>query len=255
MNTIKKNVLLFCLLLCFCQKTQSNVANVVSVKPETIRILPHDSTAFTQGLLFSDGKLYESTGLTGQSTIRIVDTNGNVITKKYLPEIFAEGCAIFNDAIYQITWKEQICIVYGLNLTIKKTINYTGEGWGLTSDSRSLIMSNGSDTLFFRDADFNITRKLPVRYNGKPLSNINELEYVNGKLLANIWYNDFIYEISPQTGVVTRIIDCKELVDIEKPDSEHNVLNGIAFDSAKSLFYITGKNWKKMFLVKIPGFN
>lgn len=244
-------LLLSCLTFCTAKKNNTT-PSVVTVRPEIIDTLYHDSTAFTQGLLFYQGKLYESTGLVGQSTIRIVDTTGLVLSKKYLPEVFAEGCAFLNGLLYQITWQQQVCIVYDRELNIKKTLNYEGEGWGLTSDSESLIMSNGSDTLYFRDATFNIKRKLPVRYNGKPLMNINELEYVQGKIFANVWYNDFIYEISPINGAVTRLIDCTELVKIADPKTEHDVLNGIAFDDNKALFFITGKNWNKMFLVKIP---
>lgn len=242
-------------LLCLCSGKQQDMPTKVAMfKPEIIRVIPHDSTAFTQGLIYTDGKLYESTGLVGQSTIRIVDTFGTVITRKFLPEIFAEGCCFFNGLLYQITWTEQTCIVYKPDLTIIRTIAYQGEGWGLTADSKSLIMSNGSDTLYFRDENFKILRKLPVNFNGKPLKNLNELEFANGKILANVWFNDFIYEISPQTGSVLRTIDCTELVNLEKPDSENNVLNGIAFIKEQNRFFLTGKNWKKMFLVKIPGY-
>lgn len=249
----RRNIFLLILLLCLCSEKQGISSEIVdTVKPVIIKTVPHDSAAFTQGLLYRDGKLYESTGIVGQSTIRVVDTNGVVKTKRFLPEIFAEGCAFFNDLLYQITWKEQICIVYNADLTILNTISYGGDGWGLTADSASLIMSNGSDTLYFRDQKFKITRKLPVTLNGKPLKNLNELEYANGKILANVWFSDFIYEISPRTGNVLKIIDCTELVDIEKPVSEDHVLNGIAFLPQENHFFLTGKNWKNMFLVKIP---
>ena len=249
----RRNIFLSLLSLCLCSEKQAISSAVVdTVKPEIINSVPHDSTAFTQGFLYRDGKLYESTGIVGQSTIRIVDTNGLVKTRKFLPEVFAEGCDFFKNLLYQITWTEQICIIYNADLAILKTISYGGEGWGLTADSNSLIMSNGSDTLYFRDQNFKITRKLPVTLNGKPLKNLNELEYANGKILANVWFSDFIYEISPMTGAVSKIIDCTELVDIEKPESEDNVLNGIAFLPHENRFFLTGKNWKNMFLVKIP---
>lgn len=247
------NAFLLITLLCLCSEKQETSPEIVdTIKPEIINSVPHDSSAFTQGLLYRDGKLYESTGLVGQSSIRILDTNGMVKSKKFLPEIFAEGCAFFKGLLYQITWTEQTCIVYSADLTILKTISYGGEGWGLTADSNSLIMSNGSDTLYFRDQNFKITRKLPVTVKGKPLKNLNELEYANGKILANVWFSDFIYEISPKTGAVLKIIDCTELVNIEKPESENNVLNGIAFLPLENRFFLTGKNWKNLFLVKIP---
>ncbi len=249
----RRDIFLLLSLLCLCSEKQKISPETVRiVKPVIINSVPHDSTAFTQGLLFRDGKLFESTGMVGQSTIRIVNTNGMVERKKSLPEVFAEGCAFFKGLLYQITWTEQTCIVYNADLIILNTISYRGQGWGLTADSNSLIMSNGSDTLNFRDQNFKSIRKLPVTLNGKPLKNLNELEYADGKILANVWFSDFIYEISPQTGKVLKIIDCTELVDIEKPQSEDNVLNGIAFIPTESHFFLTGKNWKNMFLVKIP---
>ncbi len=247
---------LLLLAFCLCSEKQGNLPTVFAdtIKPEILDTLVHDSTAFTQGLLFRDSVLFESTGLVDQSTIRIVDTTGMVKTKRHLPGIFAEGCAFLKDRLYQITWTEQTCVVYNPELTILRTIPFEGEGWGLTADSNTLIMSNGSDTLYFRDENFKIIRKLPVSYNGKPLKNLNELEFAEGKILANVWFSDFIYEISPQTGAVLRIVDCTELVNLEMPESENNVLNGIAFIPQGKRFFLTGKNWKNMFLVKIPGY-
>lgn len=244
------------MLFCLCSEKKENPPTVLAgtVTPEILSTLVHDSTAFTQGLLFRDSVLFESTGLVGQSTIRIVDTTGMVKTRRHLPGIFAEGCSFLKDLLYQITWTEQTCIVYDSSLNVLRTLPYDGEGWGLTTDSKTLIMSNGSDTLYFRDENFKIIRKLPVSFNGKPLKNLNELEYAEGKILANVWFSDFIYEISPQTGAVLRTVDCTELVNLEKPEHENNVLNGIAFVPQGNRFFLTGKNWKNMFLVKIPGY-
>jgi|LFRM01.1.fsa_nt_gb glutamine cyclotransferase len=226
--------------------------SVKTVKPSIVKIYPHDPSAFTQGLLWREGRLYESTGLYGQSSIRILDTVGTILKSRKVPGAFAEGCAFFEDVLYQLTWREQVCILYDPSLRVAGNLPYTGEGWGLTSDSSHLIMSNGSDTLYFRNPDMSIVRKVAVKKDGVPVKDLNELEYVTGKVLANVWHSDFIFEISPSDGQVTKLIDCRELVAIENPTSEESVLNGIAFVKSSGLFYITGKNWKKLFLVKIP---
>ncbi len=227
---------------------------VIRLRPQIVHVLPHDPEAFTQGLCHDDGKLYESTGLYGRSSIRILDTLGMVLKVNPLaPDLFAEGCALFQGDLYQLTWKEQRCLVYSPNdLTIKKTLVYEGEGWGLTSCGDRLIMSNGSDTLYFRNKDFRTVRKLAVTCEGTPLVRINELEYARGRIYANVWFSDYIFGIDPRTGLVDRIMDCSELVAREAPVSEDQVLNGIAFDTTTGMFFCTGKNWRNLFLVTFP---
>ena len=228
------------------------IRRVKMVQPRVVAVFPHDSTAFTQGLLYHDGRLYESTGLHGKSSIRMLDTAGTVLKSLSIPDVFAEGCALFNGAIYQITWQEQTGIVYTPDLQVMGTFSYDGEGWGLTSDSVELIMSNGSDTLYFRNNRFQIQRSMQVLSEGKPLTKLNELEFARGVVYANVWFSDFIFEISPQNGEVQRIIDCSAIVAEENPQSDQHVLNGIAYVPSSDLFYVTGKNWKKLFLIEIP---
>jgi glutamine cyclotransferase len=245
----------FCLISCGNKQqteTRPDFESIKKVKPVILKVIPHDTTAFTQGLLFHDGKLYESTGLYGKSTIRIVDTNGSILQSKPLPpEVFAEGCALFGGLMYQITWKEQVCVTYNMpELQPSGTLEYEGEGWGLTSDNSYLYMSSGTNVITVRDKALKILKSIPVTMAGKPLININEMELVGDKLYANVWFSDFIFEINLSTAAVTRIIDCSEIVTKEASSDEQNVLNGIAFDG-KGQFYITGKNWKNMFVVKI----
>ena len=251
------NILSFSLLCCLgaCagkQESSEKESSPGIIKPVIVASFAHDRDAFTQGLVFQNGKLYESTGLYDNSSIRILDTNGVILKNAPVTGVFAEGCSFLNGDLYQLTWRAGKCIVYTPELEVKGEYSYNGEGWGLTAYPSSLIMSNGSDTLYFRNSQMEVVHKLAVVNEGKPLTNLNELEFARGKVYANVWYSDFIFEISPSTGEVIRTIDCSELVGIEKPQSEQNVLNGIAFVPSTGLFYITGKNWRNMFLVEIP---
>ena len=173
----------------------------------------------------------------------------SILLEKY----FGEGIAVLNKKLVQLTWKGKKAFVYSFpQLKMVDTYFYTGEGWGLTSDSSHFMMSNGSDTIYIRDSSFNISRKIAIKANGQPVQNLNELEYVNGKLFANIWYKDNILEIDLATGEVLRIIDCKSLLAVEKPKNREQVLNGIAYNPEKDTFFITGKHWKLIFEVSIP---
>jgi glutamine cyclotransferase len=242
--------LILCTALFFV--TLGAVMPVVHSVPVIIASIPHDPAAFTQGLIFEKGALYESTGLYGQSSLRKINpANGKVEKQISCTDFFAEGLAAMDGKLVQISWKEQKATVYGLNdFSVKKVFAYTGEGWGLTSNGMEYIMSNGSDTLFFRSKSFVITKKLLVRCNGVAVQNINELEYAKGKIYANIWYSNTIVEIDPKNGVVTRIIDCSGLVRKVAPSSSDAVLNGIAWNSKTGSFYVTGKNWNTMFIVR-----
>ena len=225
------------------------------VKPEVLRVVGHDPAAFTQGLVFVDTVLYESTGLVGRSSLRRVDAaTGKVVMSVPVPDVFAEGIAVFGGELVQLTWQNGFALRYEFpSLKAKPSMyRYGGEGWGLTSDSAGFVMSNGSDTLYFRNDRFEVTRALPVTYYGRPLAQLNELEYVRGHVYANVWYRNFIAEISVADGSVRRVVDCAGLVGVEKPASGENVLNGIAYCERKDEWYVTGKNWKNMFVVKIP---
>jgi glutaminyl-peptide cyclotransferase len=229
----------------------ASIGIVPSVVPLVKTTIPHDSQAFTQGLFFDGGRLYESTGLYGKSSLRILDAQTGVIIKNQpVDSVFAEGCARLGNELYQITWQEQRAIIYSFpDLREQKTTIYAGEGWGLTTDGNVLYMSTGSDTVYVRDREFAIVRKIPVRMNGQPVLRLNELEYADGYLYANVWYTEYILQIDAKSGNVARKIDCSELVKKEGPVSRDNVLNGIAYNPQAREFYITGKNWKNIFVV------
>ena len=227
---------------------------LATLTPVITATLPRDSTTFTQGLFFHKGLLYESHGLYGRSGLMIIDAkNGSTMKRiECAPDMFAEGCTEFNGALVQLTWREQTAYVYGLpDLDKRNTLTYAGEGWGLTSDGVRFYMSDGTDTVTVRNKEFTITRRMAVRANGMPVSKLNELEWATGKLYANIWYSDRIAEIDPKSGRVLRFIDCSELIRRENPGSPDYVLNGIAFDPATGVFYLTGKKWKNCYLVRL----
>ena len=225
------------------------------IVPRIVAEIPHDSAAFVQGLFYHSGRLYESDGLYGKSAMRMLDAKTGELLKTVLldPRYFGEGCAEMEGTIVQITWKEQTALTYSCaDISPGSTLVYSGEGWGLTGDGRYFYMSNGSDTIFVRNREFTIVRKIPVTSHGLPLKKINELEYVKGTIYANVWYSDSIREINPGNGRVERVIDCSALVKKEQPASSQCVLNGIAYCPADGRFYVTGKKWKNIFAVEIP---
>jgi glutamine cyclotransferase len=233
---------------------QGGGSAAIVVRPEVLRAVKHDAAAFTQGLICADTVLYESTGIVGRSSLRRVSAStGEVLRHIPVLDVFAEGITILNGELVQLTWQHNFALRYEYPSLRHKTAlwKYDGEGWGLTNDGKNFIMSNGSDTLYFRDGKFDISRAVPVTMNGRPLKYINELQYARGHVYANIWYQNFIAEISVSDGIVRRIIDCAELFRIEMPPRD-NVLNGIAYCETRDEWILTGKNWKNMFVVKIP---
>jgi glutamine cyclotransferase len=219
-----------------------------------VKIYPHDRGAFTQGLQFVNGVLYEGTGLKGQSTIRKVRLeNGEVLQEhKIDPRFFGEGIVVWKDSLIQITWQSEIGFVYDLaTFEQKRTFNYTGEGWGLTHDGTRVIMSDGSSALrFFDPATLGETGRLNVREGTTPVKNLNELEFVKGEILANVWQTNRIARISPKTGQVTGWINLEGLLD-PRDAVGVDVLNGIAYDAAGDRLFVTGKLWPKLFEIKI----
>ena len=219
-----------------------------------VRIYPHDREAFTQGLVYHDGFLYEGTGMEGMSTLRKVDlATGKVLQHIDLPHAyFGEGIVIWKDKVIQLTWKSKIGFVYDL-ATFKqlRTFTYARQGWGITHDGKRLIMSDGSATLFFWDPEtFEEIGRLPVDDNGKPVANLNELEYIRGEIYANVWQSDRIARISPTTGHVVDWIDLLPLrAQAGRP--QQDVLNGIAYDAKQNRLFVTGKNWPKLFEIRL----
>lgn len=222
---------------------------------EVINSYPHDPAAFTQGLLFHQGVLYESTGLETASSLRQVDlTTGQVLKKIAVPSVFAEGLALFNNRLYQLTWQNQKAFVYDFaTFTSLNTFNYSGEGWGLTNDGQSLIMSNGSSQIRFLDPEtFQIQRTIKVTdNNGNEIDRLNELEYIKGAIFANIWLTDKIVRIDPASGKVTALINLAGLLKPEDRTRPVDVLNGIAYDETNDRLFVTGKLWPKLFQIKL----
>lgn len=217
---------------------------------------PHDPDAFTQGLVFIDGHLYESTGRQGHSSLRMVDPATGWVLKQYdLPkQYFGEGLTDWGDTLVQLTWTSGVAFVYDRStFTLRRTLHYTGEGWGLTHDSTALILSDGSATLRFLDPNsFREIRKLTVRdERNRPVPDLNELEYVRGEIYANIWHEDRIARISPKTGRVIGWINLSGLLKPGDTSDEEAVLNGIAYDGKSDRLFVTGKLWPKLFEIKV----
>jgi glutamine cyclotransferase len=240
------------------ENTAANTAAPVKYGYEIVHIYPHDPSAFTQGLVFIDGKLYEGTGEEGRSSLREVDLQtGNVLKKVDVPEpYFGEGIALLNNKIYQLTWQHQVGFIYNAdNFEQIGKFNYSGEGWGLTTDGHSLILSDGSNRIRFLDPDsFSVTKTIAVLDGNLPVNELNELEYINGQIYANIWHDNRIVTIDPQTGRVTGWIDLNGLLPPGDVHDEEAVLNGIAYDQAGSRLFVTGKLWPRLFEIKLkPG--
>jgi len=222
---------------------------------EIVRVYPHDSRAFTQGLIFHDGKLLESTGQQGQSTLRSVDLDSGQVLKKVdvPPQYFAEGMTLLNGKIYQLTWQHQVGFIYDYQSFQQiGQFNYQGEGWGLTTDGHSLILSDGTNRIRFLDPDsFQVTRTIVVTDNGKTVNKLNELEFIEGEIYANIWHDQHIIAINPNNGTVTASIDFTGLLRQSETSNPEAVLNGIAVDESSGRLFVTGKLWPKLFEIKI----
>jgi glutamine cyclotransferase len=225
---------------------------IVSVK--LVHTYPHDPRAFTQGLEYYRGYLYESTGIAGQSTLRKVALEtGKVIQKVSIPpEYFGEGLTIFHDKIYQLTWLSKKGFIYDLR-TFRRIgeFPYDGEGWGLTHDDKSLIMTDGSNKIRYIDpVSFAVTRTIELYAEGQGVVNLNELEYVKDEILVNIWHSTRIARVNPHSGQVVAWIDLSSIV-AKEPHREEEVLNGIAYDKSADRLFVTGKNWSKLFEIKV----
>jgi glutamine cyclotransferase len=215
----------------------------------------HDRDAFTQGLVYLDGVLLESTGLYGRSSLRRAELNtGRVLQQVTVPpEYFSEGLAALQGKLYQLSWQNQKGFVYDLQtLQPEKQFAYAGEGWGLATDGQSLILSDGTDRIrFLNPATFAVERTINVSDHGRPVVRLNELEYVKGEIFANVWQTDFVVRINPATGAVTGWIDFSGLLSPTDRDATTDVLNGIAYDAAGDRLFVTGKFWPKLFEVRL----
>jgi glutaminyl-peptide cyclotransferase len=216
---------------------------------------PHDPHAFTQGLVFADGHLYESTGINGESSLRMINVETGRIEQQVpvASRYFAEGLTTWGSTLIQLTWKSHTAFVYDrFSFRQLRTMHYPWDGWGLTQDGKSLILSDGSATLRFLDpATLHERRHITVTDRGKPIDQLNELEYIKGEIYANVWHTDRIARISPATGRVLGWIDLSGLLPADQKSSPEAVLNGIAYDAAHDRLFVTGKLWPKLFEIKI----
>lgn len=245
-------------------KARTSVSRVIylysDVEPkhygyEVVNVYPHDSKAFTQGLFFDSGKLYEGTGQEGSSSLREVDLlTGNVERQLNLESnLFGEGITMYNNLIYQVTWTSNVGFVYLKDdFKLVRKIYYQSEGWGLTTVDDKIVMSDGTSTLWFYDPDvFSVVYKIEVCDDKGAVEQLNELEYINGEIWANIWMTNRIARIDPKSGRVTGYIDLSGLLDDTRTDADLDVLNGIAYDNENGRIFVTGKNWPKLFEIRV----
>ncbi|MBE6232207.1 MAG: glutaminyl-peptide cyclotransferase [Bacteroidales bacterium] len=221
---------------------------------EVVAEYPHDTESYTQGLFFENGQMYESTGLKGKSTFRKVDlATGKALEKlSFDRKYFVEGSVMLNGSLYVLTWDSRCAFVYDAGtLEYKSSWRYPREGWGLTTDGKELIASDGSANLYFMDGNFSQKRKVLVTLDGRPIRWLNELEYIDGKIWANVYTTDEILIINPKDGKVQGVVDCRGLLPREMRTPDTDVLNGIAYDEETGKIYITGKNWPKLYEIRL----
>ncbi|MCK5670564.1 glutaminyl-peptide cyclotransferase [Candidatus Bathyarchaeota archaeon] len=255
----RRKGLLFAALVLFLLGLQFAYQSIDAAEPvfytfNVVDTYPHDESAFTQGFVYHGGLLYEGTGLYGRSSLRITElSTGDFIEQVNLPsDLFGEGITILGDRLYQVTWQENTGFVYSLDLAFIDTFTYDGEGWGLTHDGEHLVLSNGSSTLSFLDpGTFQVVRTVDVTYDDEPVSNLNELEYVDGVIYANIWQTDRIVMIDPEDGAVVGWIDLEGLEEHLDSTEGINVLNGIAYNEESGRLLVTGKLWTNVFEIEL----
>jgi glutamine cyclotransferase len=233
-------------------------AAVSGLAADSYRIVheyPHDREAFTQGLIYVDGHLYESTGIAGKSSLREEDLEtGRIVQFHDVPSnYFAEGLTDWGATLIQLTWQSHVALVYDrVTFRFLRSFHYDGEGWGLTHDSKSLILSDGSANLrFFDPVTFKETRRIAVKDHGNPVTELNELEFIHGEIYANVWHSDRIARISPLTGRVNGWIDLAGLLPANEHSNTEAVLNGIAYDAAHDRLFVTGKLWPKILEIRV----
>jgi glutamine cyclotransferase len=216
---------------------------------------PHDPEAFLQGLLWHEGDFYESTGLEGRSSLRRVDFPSGRVEKitRLSPDLFGEGLALVGDRLVQLTWTTRRGFVYDReSFRLLREFSYQTEGWGITYDGKNLIMSDGSNQLTYLDTEsFEPVRKLRVTMDGRPLNLLNELEFINGEIWANVWQQDIIVRIDPNSGQVTSFLNLRGILKPDMRTGSEDVLNGIAYDEHEKRIFVTGKLWPRIFEIQV----
>lgn len=229
-------------------------AKVREYKLNVVAEYPHDVSSYTQGLFFHDGQMYESTGQFGESTFRKVDLQSGKPLRRldFSDEYFVEGSVMLEGNLYILTWTNRKAFIYDAEtLEYKSTWTYPREGWGITTDGKRLIASDGSANLYFMDKNFAVEKKVTVKLDGRPVRYLNELEYIDGKIWANVYTTDTIVIINPKDGRVEGMIDCTGLLPKKLYKPSTDVLNGIAYDRATDRIYLTGKNWPKLYEIRL----
>ena len=253
MRVRMKHIISIC--VCVLCSILSCSAKVERYKIEVVKAYPHDTGSYTQGLFWHDGSLYESTGLNGKSTFRKVDLqSGQALTKlPFNKKYFVEGSVILGDKLYILTWTNKVVFIYDADtLEYRSTYSYPREGWGLTTDGKSLISSDGSSRIYFLTPELKFERSINVTLNGRAVRYLNELEWIDGRIWANVYTTDTIVIINPDTGIVEAMVDCEGLLPERLRTYDTDVLNGIAVDSEGRIF-LTGKNWPELYEVKLVG--
>lgn len=232
----------------------SCTAHVKQYKVKVVKEYPHDTGSYTQGLFFEGGRFYESTGQFGESTFREVDlATGKALSRMdFQRKYFAEGSVMLDGSLFILTWLNKVAFVYdAATLEYRQTYSYPREGWGLTTDGKSLIASDGSARLYFLTPEFRQERVVDVTMDGRPVRYLNELEYIDGKVWANVYTTDMIVIIDPESGAVEASIDCSGLLPRKLRTPSTDVLNGIACDPATGRIYLTGKYWPRLYEVRL----
>ncbi|MFM7858745.1 MAG: glutaminyl-peptide cyclotransferase [Flammeovirgaceae bacterium] len=253
-----KNIYILCLAIataCGSKKTDEKTNNPQKIEYTIVKVFPHDTKAFTQGLVVHEGKLLESTGQNGTSWIAEVDiASGKQDKRVELEEqYFGEGITIFNNKIFQLTWKSNVGFIYNKQYKKIGEFKYNREGWGITHNGVDLIVSDGSDKLYFLDsATQEVKKSISVTENGKSIDKLNELEYIDGYVYANRWQTNFIVKIDPANGNIVGTMDLSQVAEVVYPGNPNaDVLNGIAYEPKSKLLLITGKLWPALVAVKI----
>lgn len=241
------------LLLAFCSDALS-AEKTRQYRAVVVREYPHDVTSYTQGLFFEDGQMYESTGGNGSSTFRKVELSSGRALRRldFGKKYFVEGSVVLGNDLYILTWTNRVAFRYSYpELGYEATYSYGRQGWGLTTDGEHLIASDGSSKLYFMTPDLKTVSEIQVMLHGRPLNLLNELEYIDGKIWANVYTSDMIVIIEPSDGTVEAVIDCSGLLPDRLRTADTDVLNGIAYDSVTGRIYVTGKNWPRLYEIRI----